>query len=70
MVYRAVLWDIVVEKSHQKLGIGKKIVKSLLSNKLIAKVEKIYILTTNFDKFYSRMDFKLEKNQKLMVLEN
>ena len=26
-IYRAVLWDVVVEKSHQKIGIGKKIVK-------------------------------------------
>ena len=34
-VYRAVLWDIVVEKSHQKIGIGKQIVKSLLSNTLL-----------------------------------
>jgi len=69
-VYRAVLWDIVVEKNHQKIGIGKQIVKSLLSNTLISKVEKIYIMTTKFDKFYSRMGFKLEKNQKLMFLEN
>ena len=68
-VYRAVLWDIVVEKSYQKLGVGKQIVKSLLSNKLISRVEKIYIMTTNFDKFYSKMEFKLEKNQKLMFLE-
>ena len=69
-VYRAVLWDIVVEKNHQKIGIGKQIVKSLLSNTLISKVEKIYIMTTKFDNFYSRMGFKLEKNQKLMFLEN
>ena len=67
-VYRAVLWDIVVEKNYQRLGIGSKIIKSLLSNHLIAKVEKIYILTTKFDKFYSKMNFKFEKNQQLMVL--
>ena len=69
-VYRAVLWDIVVEKNYQEIGIGKIIIKSLLSNKLISKVEKIYIMTTRFEKFYSKMNFKLEKNQKLMFLEN
>jgi N-acetylglutamate synthase-like GNAT family acetyltransferase len=69
-VYRAVLWDIVVEKNYQEIGIGKNIIKSLLSNKLISKVEKIYIMTTRFEKFYSKMNFKLEKNQKLMFLEN
>ena len=68
-VYRAVLWDIVVEKKHQKFGIGKKIVNSLLSHRLISKVEKIYIMTTKFRTFYSKLDFKLEINQKLMLLE-
>ena len=69
-VYRAVLWDIVVEKNFQRIGIGKKIVNLLLSNRLISRVEKIYIMTTEFDKFYSKMDFKLEVNQKLMFLKN
>ena len=69
-VYRAVLWDIVVEKNHQKIGIGKQIVKSLLSNTLISKVEKIYIMTTKFDSFYSKMSFKMATSQKLMFVEN
>ena len=69
-VFRAVLWDVVVEKNFQRIGIGKKIVNSLLSNKLISRVEKIYIMTTKFDKFYSKMDFKLEVNQKLMFLKS
>ena len=69
-VYRAVLWDIVVDKNHQKLGIGKKIIKSLLSSQLISKVEKIYIMTTKLEEFYSKMGFQLEKNQKLMFLNS
>ena len=68
-VYRAVLWDIVVDKKHQKFGIGKNIVKSLLSNQLILNVEKVYLMTTNFGKFYSKMGFKFEENQNLMFLE-
>ena len=69
-VYRAVLWDVVVEKNFQRIGIGKRIVNSLLSNKLISRVEKIYIMTTKFDKFYSKMDFQLEEHQKLMFLKS
>ena len=68
-VYRAVLWDIVVDKKHQNFGIGKNIVNSLLSNQLILKVEKVYLMTTNFDKFYSKMGFKSENTQSLMFLE-
>tara|TARA_Y100001968_G_scaffold183600_1_gene168186 strand:- start:88 stop:543 length:456 start_codon:yes stop_codon:yes gene_type:complete len=69
-VYRAVLWDIVVEKSQQNIGIGKKIVYALLSNNLISNVEKIYIMTTKFESFYSKMGFKWANSQKLMFIEN
>ena len=69
-VYRAVLWDIVVEKSQQNIGIGKKIVYALLSNNLISNVEKIYIMTTKFESFYSKIGFKLANSQKLMFIEH
>ena len=68
-IYRAVLWDIVVDNKYQRMGIGKQIVNSLLSNKFLLKVEKVYIMTTSCEGFYSKMNFKLEKNQKLMFLE-
>ena len=67
-IYRAVLWDIVVEKSYQRSGVGKLIVTSLISNRLIANAEKIYLMTTEFANFYKRMGFQLEKNQNLMIL--
>ena len=68
-IYRAVLWDIVVEKSYQRSGVGKSIVTSLLSNRLIGNAEKIYVMTTEFANFYKRMGFQLEKNQNLMLLQ-
>ena len=54
-IYRAVLWDIVVEKSYQRSGVGKLIVTSLLSNRLISIAEKIYVLTTDFKNFYDNL---------------
>tara|TARA_B100000700_G_C14790806_1_gene735770 strand:+ start:334 stop:789 length:456 start_codon:yes stop_codon:yes gene_type:complete len=68
-IYRAVLWDIVVEQKHQKRGIGKIIVTELLSNRLITKAEKIYVMTTKFKKFYENLGFELEGTQKLMLLK-
>ena len=68
-IYRAVLWDIVVEKKYQKYGIGKLIVNSILENNLIVKVEKIYIMTTNCERFYLSMGFKTERDQTLMILK-
>tara|TARA_B100000579_G_scaffold355182_1_gene310425 strand:- start:205 stop:666 length:462 start_codon:yes stop_codon:yes gene_type:complete len=67
-IFRAVLWDIVVDKNHQNLGFGKTIVKSILDNNLILKAERVYIMTTNCDEFYSKVGFQVERNQKLMIL--
>tara|TARA_Y100001968_G_scaffold248543_1_gene233091 strand:- start:199 stop:660 length:462 start_codon:yes stop_codon:yes gene_type:complete len=68
-IYRAVLWDIVVEKNYQKYGIGKLIVNSILENKLIVKVEKVYVMTTNCERFYLSMGFQTERDQTLMILK-
>jgi len=68
-IYRAVLWDIIVEKKYQNYGIGKLIVNSILEHNLIVKVEKVYIMTTNCERFYLNMGFKTERSQTLMVLK-
>ena len=68
-IYRAVLWDIVVEKKFQKHGIGKLIVNSILENDLIVEVEKVYIMTTNCERFYLSMGFKTQRDQTLMILK-
>ncbi len=65
--FRAVLWDIIVDKEYQINGIGMKIVQSILQNKLICKVEKIYIMTTHCQKFYSNNGFIVPEGQSLMV---
>ena len=51
-IYRATLWDIVVDQNYQRLGIGKKIIKSIINDKHLIQVEKIYIMTTECEEFY------------------
>ncbi len=68
-VFRSVLWDVVVEKTYQRFGIGKLIINTLLTNKVISKAERIYVMTTHFEDFYSKMGFEVEKTQKLMILK-
>ena len=67
-VYRAVLWDIVVSKDVQGIGLGKIIVEQLLKNKKISSAEKIYLMTTNGKNFYKQLGFKVNINQTLMML--
>ena len=67
--YRAVLWDIVIDRNYQREGLGKKIVQSLLKNPAVSKAEKIYIMTTFCTDFYTQMGFVNSKNQNLMVIQ-
>ncbi len=69
-IFRAVLWDIVVDKNHQNRGYGKFLVKTILENNLILKAERVYIMTTNCSEFYSKMGFKTLDNQTLMTINN
>ena len=69
-IFRAVLWDIVVDKKYENHGIGREIITSIISNPLLSKVEKVYLMTTHCEDFYLKMNFKVEKNQKMMILNN
>ena len=68
-IYRATLWDIVVDQNYQRLGIGKKIIKSIINDKHLIQVEKIYIMTTECEEFYLKMGFQKERIQNLMTLK-
>ena len=67
-VFRAVLWDIVVSKDVQGLGLGKVIVEELLNDKKIHSAERIYLMTTDRKDFYKQLGFKVNINQNLMML--
>ena len=69
-IYRAVLWDVVVDKKYQNQGLGKKIVQTILHSREVSKVEKVYIMTTNCKTFYSNLGFNIVKEQNLMLLKN
>ena len=66
-VYRGVLWDIVIDQSHQGKGFGTLIVKNLLSSKKIKNTKKIYLMTTNKKLFYSQFDFEEVTTQNLLI---
>ena len=67
-VYRAVLWDIVVSKDLQRIGLGKVLVEELLKDKKIYSAEKVYLMTTDSKDFYKQLGFKVNSNQSLMIL--
>jgi len=68
-IYRAVLWDVVVENSYQGIGYGRLIVEALVNNYYLRNAEKIYLMTTNQEGFYIQLGFTTVNSQKLMKIE-
>ena len=68
-VYRAVLWDIIISKDSQRLGLGKIIIESLLNDKNIKSVERVYLMTTNSIDFYTQLGFQRHSKQYLLLLD-
>lgn len=68
-IYRAAIWDVVVDPDYQGAGLGRKLVQTVLSHPLVSKVERVYLTTTHKQSFYERIGF--ERNETTtMVLYN
>ncbi len=68
-IYRAVLWDVVVDGQLQGLGIGRLVVEALLECPAVARAERIYLMTTNSAGFYEKLGFGHVLEQRLMLRE-
>ncbi|MEM7592326.1 MAG: GNAT family N-acetyltransferase [Cyanobacteria bacterium P01_A01_bin.83] len=68
-VYRAAIWDVVVDPGYQGAGLGRKLVETVLSHPLVSRVERVYLTTTHKQSFYEKIGF--ERNETTtMVLYN
>ena len=68
-VYRATIWDVVIHKEYQGLGLGRKLVETALSHPLMSQVERVYLMTTYQQKFYQKIGFQ-ENQSTTMVPQN
>ena len=68
-VYRAAIWDVVIDPEYQGLGLGRKLVETVIAHPLLSKVERIYLTTTHQQSFYERIGFK-RNDTTTMVLYN
>lgn len=64
-IYRATIWDVIVDKTYQKQGIGTEIVQRLLNHPRLKKVE-LFWLCTSRPAFYEKLGFS-SKEQTGMV---
>ncbi|WP_017306080.1 GNAT family N-acetyltransferase [Spirulina subsalsa] len=57
-VYRATIWDVVIHPDYQGLGLGRKLVETLIAHPKMNRVERIYLMTTYQQEFYRRIGFE------------
>ncbi|MEC4891217.1 MAG: GNAT family N-acetyltransferase [Nitrospira sp.] len=55
-VYRATIWDVIVDQAYQKQGIGAELVQRILQHPRLKKVE-LFWLCTRRPGFYEKLGF-------------
>ncbi len=68
-IYRAAIWDVVIAPDYQGMGLGRKLVETVLSHPKVNKVERVYLNTTHQQSFYERIGFEVNDTT-TMVLYN
>lgn len=69
-VYRATIWDVVIHPDYRGLGLGRKMIETLLNHPRVCRVERVYLLTTYQQGFYTRLGFQYPNPSTSMVLYN
>ncbi len=59
-VYRASIWDVIVDKNYQGRKIGTEIVQRILNHPSLQKVE-LFWLCTRMPGFYQRLGFSAKE---------
>jgi ribosomal protein S18 acetylase RimI-like enzyme len=59
-VFRASIWDVIVDKHYQSRGIGSELVKHILHHPALKEVE-LFWLCTRTPEFYERLGFSAKE---------
>ena len=68
-IYRATIWDVVIDPEYRGAGLGRKLVQTVLSHPRMNRVERVYLTTTHQQSFYERIGFEVNSSSS-MVLYN
>ena len=64
-IYRATIWDVIVDKAYQGQGVGTEIVRRILTHPRLERVELVWLCTRR-PGFYEKLGFS-SKEQTGMV---
>ncbi len=66
-VYRATIWDVVIHPDYQGGGLGRKLVQTVLSHPKMSNVERVYLMTTQQQKFYEKIGFEYNQSTTMVI---
>lgn len=66
-VYRANIWDVVINPDYRGAGLGRKLVQTVLAHPHICNVERVYLMTTHQQKFYEHIGFEQNSSTTLVL---
>jgi ribosomal protein S18 acetylase RimI-like enzyme len=69
-VYRATIWDVVIDADYQGVGLGRKLVETVLAHPVMSRVESIYLSTTHQAGFYERMGFERNSSTTMVLVRS
>jgi N-acetylglutamate synthase-like GNAT family acetyltransferase len=69
VIYRAAIWDVVIHPEYRGMGLGRKLVETVLSHSRVNRVERVYLTTTHQQSFYEQIGF-VRNESTTMILDN
>jgi ribosomal protein S18 acetylase RimI-like enzyme len=67
-IYRAMIWDVVIDETYRGLGLGRQLVATLVNHPKLAIVERVYLTTSHQQNFYERLGF-VHNDTATMILD-
>ncbi len=61
-VYRATVWDVIIHPDYQGQGLGKLIMEKVVNHPKLKKVSYFWLITSDKQKFYKKLGWKMEEN--------
>jgi N-acetylglutamate synthase-like GNAT family acetyltransferase len=66
-IYRATIWDVVIDPDYRGAGLGRKLVETLIAHPHVCHVERVYLMTTHQQKFYEQIGFEQNSSTTLVL---
>ena len=69
-IYRATIWDVVIDPNYRGAGLGRKLVQTVLAHPNVCDVERVYLMTTHQQQFYEHIGFEQNSSTTLVLLNS